>query len=69
MAPYGISGFHDHLVTHAVVKRAFLQLRDDGADYLKRLALTTMLDDGSPSFRDGFFRMAADPGRLEGKPG
>ena len=39
---HGISGFHDHLVTHAVVKRVYLQLRDRGADYLKRLAFFTI---------------------------
>ena len=27
---HGISGFHDHLVTHAVVKRVFLQMQESG---------------------------------------
>src|SRR5687768_11154104 len=27
-AVFGVSGFEDHLVTHAVVKRAFVELRD-----------------------------------------
>ncbi|MBF0433606.1 MAG: PIG-L family deacetylase [Fibrobacteria bacterium] len=47
---HGISGFHDHLVTHAVVKRVYLELKDEGASYLKRLAFVTVPDDGSPSW-------------------
>ncbi|MBL7128806.1 MAG: PIG-L family deacetylase [Ignavibacteria bacterium] len=39
---HGISGFHDHLVTHAVVKRLFLRMKDKGTDYLKRLAFFTL---------------------------
>src|SRR5438093_9150496 len=39
---HGVSGFHDHLVTHAVVKRVFLELKDAGATYLKRLAFITI---------------------------
>ncbi len=39
---HGISGFHDHLVCHGVVKRVFLELRDKGAMYLKRLAFFTL---------------------------
>lgn len=39
---HGISGFHDHLVMHAVAKRVFLTLRESGADYLKRLAFYTL---------------------------
>ncbi len=27
-AVHGISGFHDHLVTHAIVKRVFLEMKD-----------------------------------------
>ena len=42
---HGISGHLDHLVTHAVVKRAFCALQSDGASYLKRLALFTLDDD------------------------
>ena len=41
----GISGFHDHIVTHAVVKRVYVQLRDRGTDYLKRLAFFTLTED------------------------
>lgn len=44
-AVHGISGFHDHLVTHAVVKRSFCKLKDEGVPYPKRLALFTLLED------------------------
>ena len=47
---HGGSGFHDHLVTYAVVKRTFLEMKDNGANYLKRLAFFTMPDNGEPSF-------------------
>ncbi len=55
---HGISGFHDHLITHAVVKRVFLQLQDSGIDdYLRRLAFYTIKDHGQPTFANGFIRM------------
>ena len=47
-----MSGFHDHIVTHAVVKRVFLEMKDDGADYLMRLAFITLPDNGEPVWRD-----------------
>ena len=37
---HGISGFHDHLVTYAIVKRVYLELKDQ-VSYLKRLAFHT----------------------------
>lgn len=41
-AVHGISGFHDHLVTHAVVKRVFCQLKGiEKYNYPKRLAFFT----------------------------
>lgn len=40
-AVHGISGFHDHLVTHSVVKSAFCRLKGN-TDYLKRLAFFTI---------------------------
>ena len=43
-AVHGISGFHDHLVTHAVVKRAFVALKEK-APYLKRLAFVTLTEE------------------------
>ena len=55
---HGGSGFHDHLVTYAVVKRVFLELKDNGANYLKLLAFFTMPDSGAPSLLpDGFPRL------------
>lgn len=41
---HGISGFHDHLVTHAVVKRAFVELRGQRSE-LARLAFCTLTAD------------------------
>ena len=40
-AAHGISGFHDHLVGHAIVKRAFVDLRESIPE-LRRLALCTL---------------------------
>ncbi|MBN1446939.1 MAG: PIG-L family deacetylase [Bacteroidetes bacterium] len=56
-AVHGISGFHDHLVAHAVVKRLFVALRDEGADWPRRLALLTLEDSGAPVFRPDGFRL------------
>ncbi len=38
---HGISGFHDHLITHAVVKRVYVELKEK-EKYLKRLAFITL---------------------------
>ena len=43
---HGISGFHDHLVTHAVIKRVFLEMKPTHA-YLKRLAFITLFEDSA----------------------
>lgn len=40
---HGISGFHDHLITHAVVKRVFVELSSKKW-YLKRLAFTAVTE-------------------------
>ncbi|MFH5831073.1 PIG-L deacetylase family protein [Halalkalibaculum sp. DA3122] len=40
-AVHGVSGFEDHLVSHAVVKRVFCELRAEGGSYPRRLALYT----------------------------
>lgn len=47
-AVHGVSGFHDHLVTHAVVKRVYCELRDL-EERPRRLALFTLaeVDEGS----------------------
>ncbi|MGM0507016.1 MAG: PIG-L family deacetylase [Bacteroidota bacterium] len=39
-AVHGVSGFHDHLVTHAVVKNLFCRMREEGRG-ARRLALFT----------------------------
>ena len=39
---HGISGFHDHLITYAIVKRVYLQMRDEPGSTLKRLAFFTL---------------------------
>ena len=45
-APFGNSGHPDHLVTHAVVKRAYCQMGVEmAATAPKRLALFTLIDD------------------------
>ncbi len=41
-AGHGVSGFEDHLVSHAVVKRVYCEMKEEGADYLKRLAFFTL---------------------------
>ena len=40
---HGISGFHDHLVTHATVTRVFLELRGPEHPWLQRLAFFTLV--------------------------
>jgi len=56
---YGVSGFDDHIITHAVVKRAFLDLKDAGADYLKRLAFFTI----AQTPENAQFNLKASPGQ------
>jgi LmbE family N-acetylglucosaminyl deacetylase len=49
---HGISGFHDHLVMHAVAKRVFVEMRDEGAGP-RRLAFCTLAEEtaaASPHF-------------------
>jgi N-acetylglucosamine malate deacetylase 2 len=40
---HGISGFHDHIVTHAAVTRAYLELRGLKHPWLQRLAFFTVV--------------------------
>lgn len=51
---HGISGFHDHLVTHAVVKRVFCKLRTEWSSAPKRLAFFTLAKSDKA---DGKFRL------------
>ena len=39
---HGISGFHDHIVTHFAVTRAYLDLRRANVPWLRRLAFFTL---------------------------
>ena len=52
-AVHGISGYHDHLIIHGIVKRLFVTLREE-LGFPKRLALFTISDEqrlisGDPS--------------------
>lgn len=40
-AVHGVSGFEDHLVSHAVVKRVYCELKSEGKEYPRRLAFFT----------------------------
>lgn len=40
-AVHGISGFEDHLVTHAVVKNVYCDMKREGSKYPRRLAFFT----------------------------
>ncbi|MEL7834241.1 PIG-L family deacetylase [Fodinibius sp. Rm-B-1B1-1] len=44
-AVHGISGFEDHLVSHAVVKSVYCDMKREGYDYPKRLAFFTHFSD------------------------
>lgn len=43
-AVHGISGFHDHLIIHGIVKRVFVEMKET-ATYLKRLAFFTVTEE------------------------
>lgn len=61
-AVHGISGFHDHLVSHAVVKRVYCKLKNENSTYPKRLALFTRMGE---IIKDGKFRLeASDEGEI-----
>lgn len=53
---HGVSGFHDHLVSHAVVKNLFCRMKRDGSPYPKRLAFFTRMGE---TYTDGKFRLSA----------
>jgi LmbE family N-acetylglucosaminyl deacetylase len=54
---HGVSGFHDHLVTHAVVKRVFLTLRAEMPE-LQRLAMITLSQESAAALSNGPFRLS-----------
>ncbi len=45
-AVHGISGFHDHLIIHGIVKRVFVEMKKN-APYLKRLAFFTITEEAA----------------------
>lgn len=55
-AVHGISGFHDHLVSHAVVKRVYCKLKRENHEYPRRLAFFTRMGKVD---KDGKFRLEA----------
>lgn len=55
-AVHGISGFHDHLVSHAVVKNLYCRMKRNGSDYPKRLAFFTRMGEVDTK---GKFRLEA----------
>ncbi len=56
-AVHGISGFPDHLVAHAVVKRVFAKLKREGKSHPKRLALFTLRNAPDKSY----FNLSSSP--------
>lgn len=58
---HGISGFPDHLVTHAVVKRVFCQLRSDGNRWLKRFAMFTISPEQQRDFETSTIPIQSTP--------
>jgi hypothetical protein len=40
---HGISGFHDHIVTHSAVTRVYLELHGPDHSWLQRLAFFTLI--------------------------
>lgn len=55
-AVHGVSGFHDHLVSHAVVKNLFCRMKRNGSSYPRRLAFFTRMGE---TYTDGKFRLSA----------
>ncbi len=55
-AVHGVSGFHDHLVSHAVVKRVYCKLKKMNSSYPSRLALFTRMGEVDTT---GKFRLEA----------
>jgi N-acetylglucosamine malate deacetylase 2 len=51
---HGISGFHDHLVTHAIVKRVFCKMKAHSKNPPARLAFFTLAESDKD---DGKFRL------------
>ncbi|MGE5682937.1 MAG: PIG-L deacetylase family protein [Bacillota bacterium] len=41
-AVHGVSGFHDHIIIHGIVKRVFVDLKDNSTTHPQRLAFFTL---------------------------
>ena len=54
---HGVSGFHDHLVTHAVVKQVFCELREEIPE-LQRFAMTALTEESAKRNSSGPFRLS-----------
>jgi len=54
---HGISGFHDHLITHSIVKRVFVELKEDSSLSLKRLAFIAYPEGHLP--KDSIFNLSS----------
>lgn len=61
---HGISGFPDHLVTHAVVKRVFCSLRDTSPHHPKRLAFFTLSPEQQRGFESSAILVKSSPENL-----
>ncbi len=64
-AVHGVSGLHDHLVTHAVVKRVYCELQAARVGYLHRLALFTLDDSQLPGGGHRFQLQASKPEEID----
>lgn len=63
-AVFGVSGFEDHLVTHAVVKRVFVEMRES-APWLRRLAMFTLDADNAAIRKSGFGLRGSKPNEID----
>ncbi len=61
---HGISGFHDHLVTHAVVKRAYVELRETLPE-LRRLAFCTLTEEQAAAAQTVFPLSSSTPEEID----
>jgi N-acetylglucosamine malate deacetylase 2 len=63
-AVHGISGFHDHLVTHAVVKRVFTELKNNETGPY-RLAMLTLREEDAKKFSVMFHLNGSKPEEID----
>lgn len=58
---HGVSGFHDHLVAHAVVKRVYNALKGVEVPSLQRLAYVGLRESAMPADHQGKFKLQLTP--------